>query len=86
MTMAAFSAGDIRRRLRSAGARRPAKAAYDLALAGVRARFPDASPHEHFLRLALIALGSDLYDGPSPYRQFFRDDISYIGVGVHFWL
>lgn len=36
------------------------QAAYDLALAGVRARFPDASPHEHFLRLALITLGPDL--------------------------
>ena len=36
------------------------QAAHDLALAGVRARFPDASPREHFLRLALITLGPDL--------------------------
>lgn len=36
------------------------QAACELALAGVRARFPDASPHEHFLRLALITLGPDL--------------------------
>ena len=36
------------------------QAAYDLALAGVRARFPDASPREHFLRLAIVTLGPDL--------------------------
>ena len=26
------------------------------------------------------------YDGPSPYGQFFRDDITYYGVGIHFSL
>jgi hypothetical protein len=36
------------------------QAAYDLALAGVRHRHPDASPREQFLRLALITLGHDL--------------------------
>ena len=36
------------------------QAAYDLALAGVRSRFPGASPREHFLRLALITLGPEL--------------------------
>jgi hypothetical protein len=24
------------------------------------------------------------YDGPSPYGQFFRDDVRHIGVGLHF--
>jgi hypothetical protein len=36
------------------------QAVYDLALAGVRHRHPDASPHEQFLRLAVITLGPDL--------------------------
>jgi hypothetical protein len=36
------------------------QAAYDVALAGVRHRYPGASPREHFLRLAIITLGSDL--------------------------
>jgi hypothetical protein len=36
------------------------QAVYDLALAGIRARYPDASPREQFLRLALIVLGPDL--------------------------
>jgi hypothetical protein len=35
-------------------------ASYKLALAGVRRRHPDASPREHFLRLAVISLGRDL--------------------------
>src|SRR5262245_26905656 len=34
----------------------------------------------------LIALLLELYDGPSPYGQFFRDDISYVGVGLQFSL
>lgn len=34
----------------------------------------------------LITLMLELYDGPSPYGQFFRDDISYVGVGLHFGL
>ena len=34
----------------------------------------------------LIALMLELYDGPSPYGQFFRDDISYVGIGLHFGL
>ena len=35
-------------------------AAFDLALAGVRHRYPGATEREHFLRLALITLGPDL--------------------------
>ena len=34
--------------------------AYDLALAGISLRHPDASPREQFLRLAVITLGPDL--------------------------
>ena len=36
------------------------QAAYDLTLAGIRLRHPDASPREQFLRLAIITLGPDL--------------------------
>lgn len=32
----------------------------ELALAGVRQRYPDASPREQFLRLAILTLGKDL--------------------------
>jgi len=35
-------------------------AAYAMALAGVRHRYPDAPPREQFLRLALVTLGLDL--------------------------
>jgi hypothetical protein len=34
----------------------------------------------------LVTLMLELYDGPSPYGQFFQDDISYVGVGLHFGL
>jgi hypothetical protein len=34
----------------------------------------------------LVTLMVELYDGPSPYGQFFQDDISYVGVGIHFGL
>jgi hypothetical protein len=36
------------------------QAAWTLAAAGVRCRYPDASPREQFLRLALVILGPDL--------------------------
>ncbi len=36
------------------------QAVFELALAGVRQRYPDASPREHFLRLAIITLGPEL--------------------------
>lgn len=32
----------------------------DLALAGIRSRFPNASAHEQRLRLAVVMLGSEL--------------------------
>ena len=34
----------------------------------------------------LVTLMVELYQGPSPYGQFFQDDISYVGVGLHFSL
>jgi hypothetical protein len=34
----------------------------------------------------LVTLMLEFYDGPSPYGQFFQDDISYVGVGIHFGL
>jgi hypothetical protein len=34
----------------------------------------------------LIMLMFELYEGPSPYGQFFQDDINYFGVGLHFGL
>jgi hypothetical protein len=34
----------------------------------------------------LIMLLFEMYQGPSPYGQFFQDDISYIGAGVHIGL
>jgi len=36
------------------------QAVFELAHAGVRHRHPTASPHEQFLRLAIVTLGLDL--------------------------
>lgn len=36
------------------------QAAHDLAAAGIRHRYPHATPREQFLRLAILLLGSDL--------------------------
>ena len=41
-------------------------------------------PDDHPGRLVMLTL--ELYRGPSPYGQFFQDDISYVGVGLHFGL
>ena len=41
-------------------------------------------PEGHPGRLIMLLL--ELYQGPSPYGQFFQDDISYIGAGIHFGL
>ena len=35
-------------------------ATYELALAGVRHRYPDDTPYKQFLRLAVVTLGADL--------------------------
>ena len=34
----------------------------------------------------LIMLLFEMYQGPSPYGQFFQDDISYLGAGIHIGL
>lgn len=34
----------------------------------------------------LVALMLELYQGPSPYGQFFQDDIAYLGLGFHIGL
>jgi hypothetical protein len=34
----------------------------------------------------LVTLMVEVYQGPSPYGQFFQDDISYVGIGLHFGL
>jgi hypothetical protein len=34
----------------------------------------------------IVTMMFEWYDGPSPYGQFFQDDISYVGAGVHFSL
>ncbi len=36
------------------------EAVYELARAGIRHRYPNASPREQFLRLAIVSLGPDL--------------------------
>lgn len=36
------------------------QAVYDLARAGIRHRYPDASPRDQFLRLAIVTLGPNL--------------------------
>jgi hypothetical protein len=36
------------------------RAAYELALAGIRHRYPDASPREQALRMAILTCGPDL--------------------------
>lgn len=34
----------------------------------------------------LVTLMIEVYHGPSPYGQFFQDDISYLGLGLHLGL
>lgn len=43
-------------------------------------RAPDGHPGR------MVGLLVEGYTGPSPYGQFFLDDISYIGIGLHFGL
>jgi uncharacterized protein DUF1207 len=41
-------------------------------------------PEGHPGRLIMFLL--EMYQGPSPYGQFFQDDISYVGAGFHIGL
>jgi hypothetical protein len=52
--------------------------------ARVGVEFVRSAPGGHPPRL--VTLMVELYDGPSPYGQFFQDDIEYVGVGLHFSL
>jgi hypothetical protein len=45
------------------------QAVYDLASAGVRHRYPHASPREQFLRLAIVTLGQTLAEKAYPEIQ-----------------
>jgi hypothetical protein len=47
-------------------------------------QFVRTGPGDHPARLVMLLL--EMYQGPSPYGQFFQDDISYLGVGLHFSL
>lgn len=49
---------------------------------GIEVRRSGAEGHPG--RLVMFVL--ELYEGPSPYGQFFQDDISYLGFGVHLGL
>ena len=49
-------------------------AAREVALAGIRDRYPGASPREQFLRLAMLTLGAELA------RQAYPD-IDRLGLG-----
>ena len=46
--------------------------------------FGRPGPEDHPGRLIMLLF--EWYEGPSPYGQFFQDDISYIGAGVHIGL
>jgi hypothetical protein len=47
-------------------------------------QFARSGGGDHPARLVTLML--EMYQGPSPYGQFFQDDISYIGFGLHFSL
>jgi hypothetical protein len=51
------------------------EAVYALARAGIRHRYPDATPREQFLRLAIVTLGPDLARKAYP-------EIAQLRVGV----
>jgi hypothetical protein len=50
----------------------------------VRAGFEVGRPRETEVPSRRWSLLFEYYDGPSPYGQFFREDISYYGFGLHF--
>src|SRR4029079_7123906 len=50
--------------------------------AGIQAAHSGAAGHP----ARIVSLLLEIYNGPSPYGQFFQDDISYVGVGIHFGL
>ena len=46
--------------------------------------FGRPGPGDHPGRLIMLLF--EWYEGPSPYGQFFQDDINYIGAGIHIGL
>jgi hypothetical protein len=46
--------------------------------------FGRPGPEDHPGRLIMLLF--EWYEGPSPYGQFFQDDINYIGAGIHIGL
>jgi hypothetical protein len=57
---------------------------HDWSLAtSIRTGLEVASSAEADRSLRLVSLLLELYQGPSPYGQFFQDDIKYIGIGLH---
>jgi hypothetical protein len=58
---------------------------WSLAVSGrVGLEFGRPGPEGHPGRLIMLLF--EMYQGPSPYGQFFQDDISYLGAGVHIGL
>ncbi len=51
-----------------------------------RAGFEVSRPGEMTHAARRWSLLAEYYDGPSPYGQFFRENLSYYGVGLHFSL
>ncbi|MCX6545869.1 MAG: hypothetical protein NTV05_15830 [Acidobacteria bacterium] len=83
-SLALDTSPDIERRLVESWRQMPAaqkaamvsgltRAAYAMTSAGVRQRHPDASSREHFLRVAIIVLGTDLA------RLAYPDAVGVIG-------
>jgi hypothetical protein len=52
----------------------------------VRAGFEVGRPRDRAPVGRVWSLLAELYDGPSPYGQFYLDDIQTLGVGMHFTL
>jgi hypothetical protein len=50
--------------------------------AGIQIARPSRGGHP----VRLVLLLGEFYSGPSPYGQFFQDDIQYAGVGIHIQL
>jgi len=50
----------------------------------VRAGFDFGRPREGLAEGGRWSLLAEYYSGPSPYGQFYRDDVTLVGVGLHF--
>jgi len=52
----------------------------------VRAGFEFARPHEEEIQSRRWSLLAEYYKGPSPYGEFFRQQVRLAGIGLHFTL